>query len=143
MALPSCLQYKNVNSESYSKAFCKDATGTLAFNWMLNGQLGQNVQILPTYFQQVVKASSKNRYLASVMVAAIPALRGTIPLAAAAEATLTIPGAYSVSSSNTAYATATVASQVVTITGVAAGTATITVLDRNNKTAAVLTITVA
>ena len=142
MALPSCLQYKNVNSESYSKAFCKDATGTLAFNWMLNGQLGQNVQILPTYFQQVVKAS-KNRYLASVTVAAIPALTGTIPLAAAAEVTLTIPGAYSVSSSNTAYATATVASQVVTITGVAAGTATITVLDRNNKTAAVLTITVA
>lgn len=143
MALPSCLQYKNVNSESYSKSFCKDVTGTLAFNWMLNGQFGQNVQILPTYFQQVVKASSKNRYLASVTVAAIPALRGTIPLAAAAEATLTIPGAYSVSSSNTAYATATVASQVVTITGVAAGTATITVLDRNNKTAAVLTITVA
>ena len=143
MALPSCLQYKNVNAESYSKAFCKDATGTLAFNWMLNGQLGQNVQSLPTYFQQVVKASSKNRYLASVTVAAIPALRGTIPLATAAEATLTIPGAYSVSSSNTAYATATVASQVVTITGVAAGTATITVLDRNNKTAAVLTITVA
>ena len=70
-------------------------------------------------------------------------MRGTIPLAAAAEATLTIPGAYFVSSSNTAYATATVASQVVTITGVAAGTATITVLDRNNKTAAVLTITVA
>lgn len=143
MALPSCLQYKNVTTESYSKGFCKDVTGTLAFNWMLNGQLGQAVQVVPTYFQQVVKASSKNRYLTSVTVAAIPALTGTINLAAAATAALTIPGAYSVSSSNTAYATATVANQVVTITGVAAGTATITVLDRNKKTAAVLTITVA
>lgn len=46
MALPSCLQYKNVNTETYSKSFCKDVTGTLAFNWMLNGQLGQNVNLV-------------------------------------------------------------------------------------------------
>lgn len=46
MALPSCLQYKNVTTESYSKSFCKDVTGTLAFNLRLNGQLGQNVNLV-------------------------------------------------------------------------------------------------
>lgn len=39
MALPSCLQHKYVNTETYSKTFCKDVTGTLAFNWMLNGNM--------------------------------------------------------------------------------------------------------
>lgn len=67
----------------------------------------------------------------------------TVSLAVSAVATYTIPNAISVTSSNPAFATATINSGVVTITGVAAGTATISVIDGGGNLVATIVATVA
>ena len=67
----------------------------------------------------------------------------TVSLAVAAVATYTIPNAISVTSSNPAFATATINSGVVTVTGVAAGTATISVIDGGGNLVATIVATVA
>ena len=64
-------------------------------------------------------------------------------LAVAAVATYTVKDAVTVISSTPAAATATITSGVVTITGVAAGTSTVTVKDINGDLLATIVVTVA
>jgi hypothetical protein len=70
-------------------------------------------------------------------------ISATVTLAVAAIATFTIPNAVTVVSSNPAFATATITSGIVTITGVAAGTTTVSVLDGGGNLVASIIVTVA
>lgn len=67
----------------------------------------------------------------------------TIELAVGAVSTFTIQNANSVTSSNPAFATATITSGIVTITGVAAGVSTISVVDGGGNLVASIVVTVA
>ena len=70
-------------------------------------------------------------------------ISATVTLAVAAIATFTIPNAVTVVSSNPAFATATITSGIITITGVAAGTTTVSVLDGGGNLVASIIVTVA
>ena len=67
----------------------------------------------------------------------------TITLAVGAVATFTIPNAVNVTSSNPAFATATITSGIVTITGVAAGITTVSIVDGGGNQVASIVVTVA
>lgn len=140
MEATSCLDYSNINSESYAKSFCSNISGIE--NYLLNYKLPQAVTFTPSYASQTKYVQGKNRYIQSAQVA--PILPATITASLAASAVITFNSPYIIkgTSSNTAYATVSVADNVATITGVAAGTATIVLTDGKN-TVATLTITVA
>lgn len=70
-------------------------------------------------------------------------LSSTVALAVGAVATFTIQNAVSVTSSNPAFASATITSGIVTITGVAAGTSTVSVVDGGGNLLASIVVTVA
>lgn len=142
---PSVLQYQFIVGDVYAKSVC-NCTGVLdsqLYQWLYYGKLPVTASATPTYDTQVITSGEKNRYLASVTVNRIPVVTGTVTLAAAATATYTFTGAASATTSNAAYATATVLNGVVTITGVAAGTSTVNILDINGLTIATIVVTVA
>lgn len=49
-----------------------DALHSPLFQWLLNGKVAENPVITPTDKQQIVRPSSVNRYLESVVVEPIP-----------------------------------------------------------------------
>ena len=66
----------------------------------------------------------------------------TVTLAVGAVATFTIPNAVSVTSSNPSFATATISGGIVTITGVATGTTTVSVRDVMGNPVASIVVTI-
>jgi hypothetical protein len=112
-------------------------------SWMLYGKLPQTVFFNPTYRDYTVIADGANRYLSSVTVSAIPTTKMTVSLAAGA--TLTIGNAQAVNgvSIDEGIATVSIASKTITITGVAAGTTSVTVSDTNNDLIYTIDVTVA
>lgn len=141
----SVLQYRFIDTEFLSKSLC-NYDGTLSsplYNWLLYGQIPTNVSAAPTYSTQNIEATGKNRYLASIYISRIPVVAISATLAAAATATFTFDGAYTVTSSNTGYVTAAISNGVVTVTGVAAGTSVVTITDISSNVIATITVTVA
>lgn len=113
------------------------------YNWMLFGKLPQSVNVTPSYAQQFLTADGYNRYIQNVEVNPIPPSVSTVSLATSATMTLTAKQMAKATSSNTAYATATVSGETLTITGVAAGTAVVTVYNKDNDVMYTITVTVA
>lgn len=124
-----------------------DRTGVISnskvWSWLLYGRLPESIYVVPQYTTVEVEASGKNRYLTDVTVRGIEPANITVSLATAATLTLKTIGMGSATSSNTAYATAAIVGDVLTITAVAAGTAVITVKDKANDTMYTVTVTVA
>lgn len=118
-------------------------TNSRIYNWLIYGKLPESLSLTPQYAQVYSEANGKNRYIHDVTVEPIPSGVSTVSLAAGSTMTITNPLIVSATSSNTAYATATVLDGVLTITGVAAGTAAITVKDKANDLMYTITVTVA
>ena len=112
------------------------------FYWLDYGKLKESPTVAPTYIDQNIEPSGRNRVLEEVFVSAIPQNTYSVKLAATATLVINNPSAHSAVSSNTAYATVAVANGVVTITAVATGTAVVTIKDIDSNTIAVVNVTV-
>lgn len=112
------------------------------FYWLNFGKLKESPTVAPTYVDQSVQPSAKNKILNEVFVSAIPQNTYSVTLATSATLVINNEAAYSATSNNAAFATVAVASGVVTITAVAAGTAVVTIKDIDNNTIAVVNVTV-
>lgn len=141
------LQYPNFTALNYAEDMCnRDNTITTnpVFNWLQYGKLPESVALYPSYSIQYATTSGNNRYLSDVTVFPIPAVTMTTNIAVGDTLVITNPLAKTAQSSSDATATATVAQGgVITITGVAAGTATVTVYDNANDLMYTITATVA
>jgi hypothetical protein len=118
-----------INSTISSRSFngCIPEPFSVVFN--LEGCLGENPVVTPSNNTQVITPSARNRFLNSVTVTAQNPAYYTSTISGTGTDTVTINGASKVASSDTAVATATLAGTTVSITGVAAGTAVISVFD--------------
>jgi hypothetical protein len=144
--MTSILQYPFVNGTSFivnNCLSCDNVKNSPVYNWILFGKIAESAYATPTYNPVITVPSGKNRYLTEVMTTAIPASSATVELAVNGILTITIPQSAKVISSDTAIATATILGTTTTITGVAAGTATITISDDRNTTISTIVVTVA
>lgn len=141
----SIIQYPFYTTESLVHTTCNrgGVFNSPLYNWLLFGKLPERVVAPSIYYTRFVTPSAKNRYLSEVVVRAIEPSTGTVTLAVGATATYTIPEASSVTTSDSAIATATITSGVVTVTGVAAGTSTVVIKDQFDNTISTITVTVA
>lgn len=140
------LQYPNFTALNYAESMCdRDNTITKnpVFNWLQYGKLPESIAIYPSYSIQYDAPDGKNRYISDVTVFPIPTATMAITVAEGATSTITNPLISSAQSTSDATATATVAQGgVLTITGVAAGDATVTVYDKANDLIYTITVTV-
>lgn len=136
------LNIKNFTSEDYALSFCAEVKDNVVQNWLLFGQLPENPVAIPTAEIIHITPNAKNRYLQSVTMLAVPALVSTATIAIGATATYTLNQAKYVEVSNDAVATVTLTNEVLSITGVAAGSTIITIKNANKDTIATITITV-
>jgi uncharacterized protein YjdB len=140
------LQYPNFTAYDYAARFANRdgfVTSNPVFNWLIFGKLPESQTVEPAYFDEYFRANGQNRYISEFTVKAIPVNNLTADIAVGGTITITNPVIVSVTSSDEAVATASVVNGVVTITGVAAGTTTVTVKDRANDNMYVITVTVA
>jgi hypothetical protein len=144
--MTSILQYPFITGSSFTINNCARSnviTSSPVYNWILFGKLAESGYAVPAYRAVVTTASGKNRYLSDVVTAAIPASSMTAELAVNGIITFTVPNSANVVSSDTAVATATILNGTTTITGAAAGTATVTISDDQGTTISTIVITVA
>jgi uncharacterized protein YjdB len=140
------LQYPNFTAYDYAARFANrdDAVSSNpVFNWLIFGKLPEAQTADPAYYDEYFRPTGENRYISEFTVKAIPVNELTADLAVGGTITITNPVAVKATSSDDAIATGTVVNGVVTITGVAAGTATITIEDRNNDNMYIVAVTVA
>jgi hypothetical protein len=140
------LQYPNFTAYDYAARFANRdgyVTSNPVFNWLIFGKLPESQTVDPAYYDEYFRANGQNRYISEFTVKAIPTNNLTADLAVGGVMTVTNPNAVAVVTTDPAIATATVTSGVTTITGVAAGTATITIKDRANDNMYVIVVTVA
>jgi hypothetical protein len=140
------LQYPNFTAYDYAARFVNrdDAvTSNPVFNWLIFGKLPQSFSEDPAYYDRYFRPTGQNRYISEFTVKAIPTNNLTADLAVGGVMTVTNPSSIAVVTSDPAIATASITSGVTTITGVAAGTATITIKDNANDSMYVIVVTVA
>ena len=140
------LQYPNFTAYDYAARFANrdDAVSSnQVFNWLIFGKLPESIVADPAYADEYFRPNAQNRYISEFTVRAIPVNTLTADLAVGGAMTITNPLITSATTADAAIATATVVSGVATITGVAAGTTTITLKDRANDNMYVITVTVA
>lgn len=139
-------QYPSFTSLRYVQSLC-DEDGCISnnpvFQWLMYGKIGENLTIIPEYQDEIYYPNRHDRYINQVEVRSIPASTSTVSLAADATLTLTIKGIDHAVSSDTAYAAVSVANGTATITGVAAGTSTVTIYDQADNVITTVTVTVA
>ena len=139
-------QYPSFTSLKFAQSLC-DEDGCISknpvFQWLMYGKIGEDLTIIPEYQDEIYYPSRKNTVIEEVEVRAIPASTSTVSLAVDATLTLTIKGIDHAVSSDTTYATVTVSNGTATITGVAAGTSTVTIYDQADNTITTVTVTVA
>lgn len=136
------LNVRSFTSEDYALSFCTEVRDNVVQNWLLFGQLPENPVATPTAEIIHITPSAKNRYLQSVTMLAVPALVSAATIAVGATATYTLNQAKYVEVSDTTVATVTLTDEVLSITGVAAGSTIITIKNANKDTIATITITV-
>lgn len=139
-------QYPSFTSLKFAQSLC-DEDGCISqnpvFQWLMYGKIGEDLVIIPEYQDEIYYPSRKNTLIEEVEVRSIPASTSTVSLAADATLTLTIKGIDHAVSSDTAYATVSVANGTATITGVATGTSTVTIYDQADNVITTVTVTVA
>lgn len=140
------LQYPNFTTERLAKDMC-DMDGCISqsqvFNWLLYGKLPESIAIQPTYQTEYVRPDGLNRYISDVTVLPIPPFSSTVQLAVGGVMEVTIPGEGSATTTDPAIATENFVDGKLTITGVAAGTATITAIDKFSNVMGTIAVTVA
>jgi hypothetical protein len=140
------LQYPNFTAYDYAARFANrdDAVSSNpVFNWLIFGKLPESFSEDPAYYDRYFRPTGQNRYISEFTVKAIPTNNLTADLAVGGVMTITNPNAVAVTTTDPAIATATITSGVTTITGVAAGTATITIKDNASDNMYVIVVTVA
>jgi hypothetical protein len=140
------LQYPNFTAYDYAARFANRdgvVTSNPVFNWLIFGKLPESQTVEPAYFDEYFRANGQNRYISEFTVKAIPTNNLTADLAVGAVMTVTNPGMVASITTDPAIATVSITDGVATITGVAAGTATITIKDRANDSMYVIVVTVA
>jgi uncharacterized protein YjdB len=140
------LQYPNFTAYDYAARFANrdDAVSSNpVFNWLIFGKLPESQTADPAYYDEYFRPSGQNRYIAEFTVKAIPVNTLTTDLAVGGTMTITNTVITNATSADEAIATVTVTDGVATITGVAAGTTTITIKDRSNDNVYIITVTVA
>lgn len=55
-----------------ANAHCNDVIYSPLFQWLLNGKIAENPVVTPTAEKQIIRPTSVNRYLESVIVEPIP-----------------------------------------------------------------------
>jgi len=139
-------QYPSFTSLRYAQSLC-DEDGCISknpvFQWMMFGKIGEDVYVQPSYQNEIIYPSRKNTVIEEIEVEAIKPTVSSVTLAADATLVLTIKGIDHAVSSDTTYATVSVANGTATITGIAAGTSTVTVYDQADNVMATITVTVA
>ena len=139
------LQYPSFTAFDLVVSTC-DRSGSVRnnqiYNWLMFGKLPESINVTPMYQQELYYANAKDRYIDNVEVNPIPPTTSTVSLATGATLTLATKQLKSATSTNAAFAKATVTNEVLTITGVAAGTATITASDEAGNTIYTIVATV-
>ena len=139
------LQYPNFTTYDLATSMC-DRDGSIKnsqlYGWLMYGKLGESITLTPLYDQVYSTPAAKNRYIQDVTVEPIPSGVASVTPATGATFTITNPRSKSATSSNTAYATATVVDGILTIKAVATGTATVKVFDKNQDLMYTITVTV-
>jgi uncharacterized protein YjdB len=140
------LQYPNFTAYDYVARFVNRdnaVTSNPVFNWLIFGKTPESITADPAYYDEYFRPTGQNRYISEFTVKAIPVNTLTADLAVGGTLVITNPVINAATSADDAIATATVVSGVATITGVAAGTTTITITDKSNDNMYVITVTVA
>lgn len=140
------LQYPNFTTERLAKDMC-DTDGCISqsqvFNWLLYGKLPESITVQPAYQTVYVRPDGLNRYISDITVSPIPPFTATVQLAVGGVLEVTIPGEGSATVTDPAIATENFADGKLTITGVSAGTVTVTVIDTFSNTMGTIEVTVA
>jgi hypothetical protein len=140
------LQYPNFTAYDYAARFANRdgfVTSNPVFNWLIFGKLPESQTAVPAYYDEYFRASGQNRYISEFTVKAIPTNNLTADLAVGGVMTITNPSMVAAITTDPAIATVTLTGGVAAITGVAAGTATITIKDNSNDNMYVIIVTVA
>jgi hypothetical protein len=112
-------------------------------NTILNSNIVENPTVTPNNTTIVVAPSTANRTLGTVTVLPQNPLYFTVNITGTGTESVTIKGASTAVSSDTATATVSVSGNAVIITGVAAGTSVISVFNTNKEVIATIYTTVA
>jgi hypothetical protein len=140
------LQYPNFTAYDYVARFVNRdnaVTSNPVFNWLIFGKTPEAITADPAYYDEFFRPSSQNKYISEFTIKAIPTNNLTADLAVGGVMTVTNPNSVAAVTTDPAIATATITGGVTTITGVAAGTATITIKDNANDNMYVIVVTVA
>lgn len=136
----SILKYPFITPYNYALSFVEDS---ILAQWLLNGRIAETVVVEPNNRTQVIIPSAQNRYLQSVTVSNQFPRVYIVNTTVGASVATNVPGANTVTSDVVATATATVASEVVTVTGVAEGTTVVRVYNANDILVGLIVVTVA
>jgi hypothetical protein len=140
------LQYPNFTAYDYATRFANRdgaVTSNPVFNWLIFGKTPESITADPAYFDEYFRPNGPNRYISEFTIKAIPVNTLTADIAVGATMTITNSTIMTGTSTDDAIATVTINNGVATITGVAAGTATITIKDGSNDSMYIITVTVA
>ena len=139
------LQFPTFTQYEQASAICnRDGciTRSPIFAWLMYGKLPETTTVVPSRVDQSITPSAKNRYLEEVIVKGIATVTQNVTLAVGAALTISSIGVGSVVSSSTSIATGTYADNLITITGVAAGSTVIKVYDTSNDLMYTINVTV-
>lgn len=107
------------------------------------GRLPESETVYPSYVLQNVVADARNRYISDVTVAPISVTNSATTLAVGNTFTINNPLIGGATTDNASIASVSVLGTTATIKGVAAGNASITITDKANDPAYIVSVTVA
>lgn len=140
------LQYPNFTAFDYAVRMC-DSDGCIRnsqiYSWLMYGKLPESETVYPSYALQNVVADARNRYLSDVTVIPIPVTNSATTLAVGDTFTINNSLIGGATTDNASIASVSVLGTTATITGVAAGNASITITDKANDPAYIVSVTVA
>lgn len=139
-------QYPNFTTLRYAEFMCDrdgDITRLPTYQWLVFGKLPESQTLYPAYAEVYSTANGANKYISDVTVEPIPPTNTTASIAVGATLTINNPAIHSATSTDASIASVSVLNNVATITGVAAGTATITILDKAEDLMQTVVVTVA
>jgi len=139
-------QYPNFTTLRYAEYMC-DRDGDISrmptYQWLVFGKLPESQTLYPAYTEVYSTANGRNKYISDVTIEPIPVTNTSVSLAVGATIAVSNPAIHDAISSDVAIATVSVVGTTATITGVAAGTTTVTIRDAAEDTMQIITVTVA
>ena len=139
---PFVTPYYNAVYTTRYNACHSDVIYSPLFQWLLNGKINENPVVQPTNVEQIIRPSGVNRNLETVTVRANNPKVYIRTLAVDGVSNIVIVGAATVTSDADTIATATLAGNNITVTGVAAGSTVVRVYDNTNALIGLIVVTV-